>query len=120
MIVPTADRTKATVMIKVRFLEKDSRVLPEMSAKIAFLSRPVKEEEQKPRTAIYQTSVVTRNGKTALFLVKGDRVFETPVTLGQPLGDMVEVLEGVKSGDLIVLHPSDRLKHGAKIKAEEK
>jgi RND family efflux transporter MFP subunit len=52
MIVPTADRSKATVMVKVRFIDKDKRILPEMSAKVAFLSRLVKLDEQKPRTAL--------------------------------------------------------------------
>ncbi|MFA7537162.1 MAG: efflux RND transporter periplasmic adaptor subunit, partial [Desulfuromonadales bacterium] len=51
MIVPTADRTKATVLVKVRFLEKDPRILPEMSARVAFLRRPLKEAEMQPRTA---------------------------------------------------------------------
>ncbi len=52
MVVPTADRTKASVMIKVKFLDKDSRVLPEMSAKVAFLERPLNPEELKSRTAV--------------------------------------------------------------------
>ena len=47
MIVPTADRSKATVMVKVRFLDPDPRILPEMSAKVAFLSRSVNPEEQR-------------------------------------------------------------------------
>jgi RND family efflux transporter MFP subunit len=120
MIVPTADRSKATVMVKVRFIDKDSRILPEMSAKVAFLSRPVTGEEKKPRTALNQTALVNRKGGKVVFLVKGNRGVETPVSLGGPMGDMVEVLEGVKVGDQVVLNPSDRLKNGLKIKIEEK
>jgi RND family efflux transporter MFP subunit len=120
MIVPTADRSKATVMVKVRFIDKDSRILPEMSAKVAFLSRSVKADEQKPRTALHQTALVNRKDRKVVFLVKGDRAVETPVTLGGPMGDMVEVLEGVKVGDRVVLNPSGRLKNGSKIKIEEK
>ncbi len=120
MIVPTADRSKATVMVKVRFIEKDSRVLPEMSAKVAFLSRLVKSDEQKPRTALQQTALVNLKDRKAVLLVEGDRVVETPVSLGSPMGDMVEVLGGVKVGDRVVLNPSDRLKNGSKIKIEEK
>ena len=120
MIVPTADRSKATVMVKVRFIDKDSRILPEMSAKVAFLSRPVTGEEKKPRVAFNQSAVVNRKNLKAVFLVKGDRVVETPVSVGGPMGDMVEVLEGVKAGDRVVLNPSDRLKNGSKIKVEEK
>ena len=120
MIVPTADRSKATVMVKVRFIDKDSRVLPEMSAKVAFLARVAKPDEQKPRTALHQTSLVNRKDKKVVFVVKEDRVVETPVNLGSPLGDMLEVLGGAKVGDRVVLNPPDRLKSGSKIKIEEK
>jgi RND family efflux transporter MFP subunit len=120
MVVPTADRSKATVMVKVRFTDKDSRILPEMSAKVAFLSRSVKAEEEKPRTALHQTALVNRKDKKVIFLVKGGRAVETPVSLGSPMGDMVEVLEGVEVGDQVVLNPSARLRNGLKIKIEEK
>lgn len=120
MIVPTADRSKATVMVKVRFVDKDSRILPEMSAKVAFLSRLVKTEEEKPRTALNQTALVNRKDRKTAFLVKGDRVVETPVSLGRPMGDMVEILEGVKAGDRVVLNPSSKLRDGSRIKIEEK
>jgi len=120
IVVPTADRSKATVMVKVRFIDKDSRILPEMSAKVAFLSRPVTGEEKKPRTALNQVALVKREGKKVVFLVNGGRALETPVSLGEPMGDMVEVLEGVKVGDRVVLNPSDRLTNGSKIKVEEK
>jgi RND family efflux transporter MFP subunit len=120
MIVPTADRSKATVMVKVRFIDKDSRVLPEMSAKVAFLSRSVKAEEEKPRTALHQGALVNRKDRKVVFLINGDRAIETPVSLGSPMGDMVEVLEGVKAGDRVVLNPPARLRNGSKIKTEEK
>ena len=120
MIVPTADRSKATVMVKVRFIDKDGRILPEMSAKVAFLSRSASAEEQKPRTALHQTALVNRKDRKVVFLIKGGRVVETPVSLGSPMGDMVEVLEGVKAGDRVVLNPSDGLRNGSKIKIEEK
>jgi len=119
MIVPTADRSKATVTVKVRFLDKDSRILPEMSAKVAFLSRAATSEEQRPRTAVSQSALVNRKGKENVFLIRGNKAAETPVRLGDKIGDMVEVLEGVKAGDKIVLNPSERLKNGSKIKIEE-
>jgi RND family efflux transporter MFP subunit len=120
MIVPTADRSKATVMVKVRFIDKDSKVLPEMSAKVAFLSRQATAEEQRPRTAISQSSLVPKNGSERVFLVKDNRVVETPVSLGMRMGDMIEVLSGVKPGDQVVLNPSARLTNGSKIKVPEK
>jgi RND family efflux transporter MFP subunit len=120
MIVPTADRTKATVQVKVRFIDKDDRILPEMSAKVAFLSREVKKGEEKPRTAVYSSAIVSRNGKKIVFLVKGNKVIETPVTTGEVFADMTEVLSGVKAGDRVVIKPLDKLKDGRKIKVAEK
>jgi len=90
-----------------------------MSARAAFLSRPATEEEQRPRTAISQSALVNRKGQESVFLVQGNRATETPVRLGAAMGDMLEVLEGVKAGDRVVLNPSDRLRHGSKIKIEE-
>lgn len=120
MIVPTADRSKATVMVKVRFIDYDQRILPEMSAKVAFLSRPTKPEEQKPLTALNPAALLTRNGKKAVFLIKGDQAVETPVTMGEQIGDMIEVLSGVNAGDKIVLKPLNKIKNGSKIKVLEK
>ena len=120
MIVPTADRSKATVMVKVRFIDKDPRTLPEMSAKVAFLSRAIRPEEQKPRTVVNSNAVIIHKDKNLVFLVKDNRAFETPVTTGEKLGDMIEVLNGVKAGDKVVLKPVDKLRDGKRIKIIEK
>ncbi|WKZ18394.1 MAG: efflux RND transporter periplasmic adaptor subunit [Candidatus Jettenia sp. CY-1] len=120
MIVPTADRSKASVMIKVKFLDKDKRILPEMSAKVAFLERPVTEEEQKPKIAVNTETVVTYNSSKFAFLIKDNYVTKVPLTTGTQIGDMVEVLDGVKPGDKVVLNPPKTLKDGSRIKIEEK
>ncbi len=119
MIVPTADRTKATVLVKVAFVDWDRRVLPEMSAKVAFLERPVAAGEEKPKTVVNPSAVITKGGKKVVFVAEGGRVFETPVQLGPPLGDMIEVLGGVKAGEKVILKPSPKLKTGTKIKTAE-
>jgi multidrug efflux pump subunit AcrA (membrane-fusion protein) len=107
------------VLVKVAFLDKDSRILPEMSAKVAFLERPVSAGEERPRTAINPAAVITRGGKTFVFLVKDNRVIETPITTGPKLGDMLEVTAGLKAGDKVVLKPSGKLKTGSMIKVAE-
>ena len=58
--VPTVDRSKATVLVKVRFVERDARVLPDMSAKVAFLEREVRADEKKPVTAVLPAAIVIR------------------------------------------------------------
>lgn len=120
MIVPTADRTKATVMVKVRFLDRDSRVLPEMSAKVAFLSREVAEAEKELRTAVNPSGVLTREGKNFVYQIIDNRAFEREITLGEVLGEMVEVSGGIKAGDRIVLKPLDKMRNGVKIKVTER
>jgi RND family efflux transporter MFP subunit len=116
MIVPTADRTKATVMVKVRFDRLDSRILPEMSARVAFLKRPLKVKERAPRLAVDKSAVTTRGGRPTVFRVVDGRAAATPVVLGGPIGDWVAVSSGLKAGDKVVLAPPSRLKDGARVK----
>jgi len=120
MVIPTADRSKATVMVKVRFVDKDPRVLPEMSAKVAFLSKAVGPEEEKSRTTINPAAVVSRNGKSMAFVIKEGQVEEQEITTGEKLGDLLVVTGGVKAGDRVVLNPPKRLKSGSRVKQAEK
>ncbi|MFZ2196449.1 MAG: efflux RND transporter periplasmic adaptor subunit [Thermodesulfovibrionales bacterium] len=120
MIVPTADRTRASVLVKVKFLDKDSRVLPEMSAKVAFLERPLNTEELKPQTGVNSSSIITRGSQKYVFLIKEDKAIETPVSTGKQSGDMTEILAGIKPGDKIVLKPTGRIKNNTRIKSAEK
>lgn len=118
-IVPTADRSKASVMVKVRFLDRDERIFPEMSAKVAFLEREVLPEDKKARIVVNPAVIVNQGGREGVFLVKGDRVLFTPITRGAKLGDLVEI-GGLKSGDRLALKPLDKLKDGSKISLPEK
>lgn len=120
MIVPTADRSKGTVMVKVRFIDKDPRILPDMSAKVAFLSRAVRSEEQIPRTVINPDAIISRNGKKTVFIVKDNHTFEIPITTGEKFGDMIEVIDGLKAGNKVVLKPTGKLRSGKRIKIIEK
>ena len=119
MIVPTADRSKASILVKVAFLDKDPRILPEMSAKVAFLSRQVTAAEEKPLTALPSSAVLTRDGETVAFVVKNNQALETPVHLGRKLDTMVEILNGVEVGDQVVIAPLDKIKNGAKVRVTQ-
>jgi len=118
-IMPTADRSKASIMVKVRFLQPDARILPEMSAKVAFLSRPVKGEERQARIAVHRLALSESGKQPVLFLQQGDHVKEAAVRTGESFGDMIEILSGAKAGDKAVMRPK-QLKDGEKIKIEEK
>lgn len=119
-IVPTVDRSKATVLVKVRFLDKDRRMLPDMSAKVSFLPRKLAPEEIKPRLAATRSALIDRSGRTFAYLLEGNRVRETPVRVGATFGDMVEILSGLKAGDRVVVTPPKGLKDGSRIKVAER
>jgi RND family efflux transporter MFP subunit len=119
MIVPTADRSKATVLTKVKFLESDERILPEMSAKVAFLSRPLEAGARQPHLALSKGAVVTRDGRSWVFLLSGSHVKLTPVTLGASRENLVEIAAGLKEGDRVVLNPPSGLGDGSRVKVKE-
>jgi RND family efflux transporter MFP subunit len=118
-IVPTVDRSKATVLVKVEFVEKDKRVLPDMSAKVAFLSRELKPDERKSVTALQPAAVTKRDGKDVVFLIEKDTARLVAVTVGAKIGDLVQV-SGVKPGDKLVLSPPEKLKDGAAVTIAKK
>ncbi|MEJ2716910.1 MAG: efflux RND transporter periplasmic adaptor subunit [Deltaproteobacteria bacterium] len=109
MIVPTADRSKATVLTKVKFLNIDEKVLPEMSAKVAFLSRPLKEDEKEPFLGIPVSAVRNSPGDKHVFVIRGREAILTPVKTGRQWGEVVEILSGLKEGDEIVSNPGEGL-----------
>ncbi|MYL82913.1 efflux RND transporter periplasmic adaptor subunit [Desulfovibrio aerotolerans] len=112
MIVPTADRTKATVLVKVRFTTLDPRVLPEMSAKVAFLSRPLAASETTPRVAVPASAVTNRDGGDAVFVLKDGKAVLVPVTLGETLGDMRAASAGLDVGQKVIVSPPATLQNG--------
>ncbi len=119
-VVPTVDRSKATVLVKVRFEKRDPRILPEMSAKVGFLSRPLTPREKMPRVMV--ASPAGRRGRNGdvLFLVRGGRAKEAGVRTGEEFGGMVEVLGGAKPGDTVVADPPEHLRNGSKVTVLEK
>ena len=119
MIVPTADRAKATVLTKVKFLEPDERILPEMSAKVAFLSRSLEPAERQARLAVPQDALVTVNGQKYAFLIEGNKVKRVSVTTGLIRENLVEIAGGLKEGDKVALKPPASLKDGSRIKVKE-
>ena len=118
-VVPTVDRSKATLLVKVKFVERDARVLPDMSAKIAFLSRALKPDERKPVAALRADAIAKRDGKDVVFVVgKDDQVKLTPVTVGAKVGDLLRV--DLAPGTRIVMSPGERLADGARVAAAKK
>ena len=121
-IVPTADRAKATVMVKIKFREYDQRVLPEMSAKISFLAAGAGNSpaDAKPLLTVPAAAVATRNGRTVVYQIRDDHAVEVPVATGRKLAGLLEITEGLKDGDKIVSKVDDRLTAGVKVSQKTK
>jgi len=118
-IVPTADRAKATVQVKVAFRSYDARVLPEMSAKVHFLPRPSRVAvDTQPVLAVPRTAVAERNGRSVVFVVERGRAVEVPVVVGREVGSSVAIREGLRPGVQVIDSVGDRLRGGAKVKVQ--
>lgn len=119
-IVPTADRAKATVLVKIKFADRDTRVLPEMSAKVHFLSKDSKEQAQtKAKLIVDDAAIGTREGKKVVFVFRDYTVSEVPVQTGETFGSRVEILSGISAGDKVVLKPSENLHSGSRVRLKE-
>ncbi|MEO8135610.1 MAG: efflux RND transporter periplasmic adaptor subunit [Betaproteobacteria bacterium] len=119
-IVPTVDRAKATVMTKIRFSELDPRILPEMSAKVSFLTQEVSADQQKPVLAVNPDALVERGGRVVVYVVRDGKADEVAVTRGPKLGDLVQIGGAVKAGEKVVAKPDDGLRSGSAVKVEAK
>lgn len=120
---PTVDRAKATVTVKVRFADTPDGVLPDMGAKVSFLSRPIDQQQlaQAPKKVVPADAVVDRAGSKVVFAVDGDRARATRVTVKGPASPAyLELSDGPPVGTQVVRAPSVQLADGARVKATEK
>ncbi len=117
-ITPTVNRTKATVTVKVAFVDENEGVLPEMSARVSFLSGELDKEAMKapPKTIVPGSAIADLNGSKVVYRLESGVVRVTPVTLGPAFGTGFEVQSGVVSGTRIVNNPPPTLADGQKIK----
>jgi RND family efflux transporter MFP subunit len=118
--VPTVDRAKATVMTKVKFDAIDPRILPEMSAKVSFLSQEVTPEQQRPLLAVSLDAFARRDGGTVVFVVRDGKAIAVPVTPGAAIGDVTAITGAVKPGEKAVLRPEAKLASEMLVKVEAK
>jgi RND family efflux transporter MFP subunit len=118
-VVPTADRQKATVLVRIGFKQLDPRILPDMGVKVTFL-READAAAASPAVAqavtlVPAAAVKTENSSTFVFVVSGTTVERRAVKIGGTDGDRVEVLAGLKGGDRVVIAPPPELSAGKQI-----
>jgi HlyD family secretion protein len=120
-VIPTADRTKATVLTKVTLLEKDKDLKPEMSAKVTFLAEGASDTQgaaavpQKPVILVPATAVVTRDGGQRVFELVNGKAQARPVTTGGTRRDMLIVTDGLAGSETLVARPPDTLADGTAV-----
>jgi HlyD family secretion protein len=119
-VIPTADRTKATVLTKVTLLEKDKDLKPEMSAKVTFLAEATPETTtsvvpQKPTILVPSSAVVSRDGASRVFELVDGKALARPVTTGGTRRDLVIVTDGLAGSETLVAHPPDTLTDGTAV-----
>ena len=119
-IVPTINKASATVTTKIRLLEQPDGILPDMSARVSFLSQAVAKGASKALLAVDPKALrKTKTGHEVLVIGSDKLVQVQAVTLGNPLGDVVAVSGTLKAGDMLVLSPDDSLDEGSEVQINE-
>jgi HlyD family secretion protein len=118
-VIPTADRQKATVKVRISFDKLDPRILPDMGVKVAFLEGEKKtsaKQGPKPTALIPKSAVRTDHGQPYVFLLRDSKIERRGVTLGKERGAEVEVMAGVNANDALVAKGPENLKDGDTVK----
>ena len=114
--IPSADRQKATVKVRIGFEQLDPRILPDMGVKVGFLEMVGDAKAATSRRLVIPRTAVRREGEqTIIYVVKQDRLERRAVRLGAPEGDNVVVLAGLNAGEQVVIEGPNNLSDGARV-----
>ena len=117
-IIPTADRGKATVKVRVGLDTKDSRIVPDMGVRVSFLeeSQPVVADQPKPGVLVPASAVVRRDGQPVAFTISNDAAQLHALTLGRSLGNDREVMNGLSAGQRVITNPPEDIADGSAVR----
>jgi RND family efflux transporter MFP subunit len=122
-VIPTADRQKATVKVRISFLKLDPRILPDMGVKVAFFGAEPADgktaEKPAAQAVIPRQAVREENGKRVVYVVREGRLERRAVSLGESRGDDVEILAGVSEGDQVVVKGPESLRDGLTVEIKK-
>jgi RND family efflux transporter MFP subunit len=120
-VIPTADRQKATVKVRISFIKLDPRILPDMGIKVTFLGdeAPKSASAHPPSALVPLEAVRDDNGKKVVFLVLGDHVERRAVTTGSNRGSDVEIMGGLSAGDSVVVKGPGDLRDGQAVEIKK-
>ena len=115
-IIPTADRNKATVKVRIGLLEKDARVLPDMGAKVSFLKDQVIETPEKLEGVMIPSSSLVKEGNLSyVFVIQNGLIRKTKVTVGSLSSNFSRITNGIEVGDNVVTDPNNELQNGQEV-----
>ena len=117
-IIPTADRGKATVKVRIALKQRDARIVPDMGVRVSFLEKaaPATAQKQNPGVLAPAAAIVAGDDGDIAFVVADEKVQRRVLKLGRTLGDDREVLQGLAGGDMVVLDPPEDLVDGARVR----
>ena len=120
-VIPTADRSKGTVTVRIAIDQKDARILPEMGVRVSFLADAAQEPGGKPAGGVTLPSAAVQGSGTTgtVFIVRGDTVERRAVRLGAGSSDSITVLSGLNAGERVAIGDFAQLKDGARIRVEQ-
>jgi RND family efflux transporter MFP subunit len=120
-VIPTADRSKGTVTVRIALDQRDARVLPEMGVRVSFLAEPAEGADNKPAAGVtVPGNAVQASGETGVvFVLRDDIVERRAVRLGASSGDTATVLSGLSAGDRVAIGDFTKMKDGAKVRVEQ-
>lgn len=120
-VIPTADRQKATVKVRVAFDKLDPRILPDMGVKVAFLGDEPKKaaKGEQPRAVIPKSAVRDDGGRPVVYVVKARKLERRAVKLGDEHGTDVDVMAGLVPGDNVVVRGADGLHEGQSVETKQ-
>jgi HlyD family secretion protein len=117
--IPSADRQKATVKVRIAFNNLDPRILPDMGVKVSFLKdAPASGQAAAPRVIVPKAAVRSADGHSIVFVLRDDRVERRAVSIGLDNGDQVELVSGVRAGERVVVDGPATLKDGDKVRVQ--
>lgn len=117
-IIPTADRQKATVKVRISFVELDPRILPDMGVKVTFIGQIESSTQKQDIVLVPIEAVVTKNNKTVIYVLKYGNVNEVAVTIGNTRGNMLEVIAGITPNDEIIIGDLSNLSDGQRARTK--
>ena len=122
MIIPMGDRARATVKVRVKILDADTRLFPEMSSTVYFLPGETDTSAKQDESRVFcpAAAIVSIEAEAFVWiLTDSDRTRKTPVTIGQTRDDRVEIVSGLSGGEKVIVNPDRELQDDMLVKTAQ-